>query len=428
MARGARTALRRSFTEQEINMNNQMRLVVGSLLALLASYSFAQSSTETFTVNSPIKQLTKAIYDPAKHPNGIQSKEDLSQIVAQVNGASPTDVERTTIVHVLQWSNAEHTQVKSQWWYLQDPSFDRHHTSFYLESTTGKIQHTTISGQTHFRLVYIHLNSDLTSAAESFVDTNNGTGDSKLKVAVSYQITINKQDTQLMQDIKTLAQILAGGVNTQAATPELGYYSVFDFNSQFATSTLAISAALPNSASDNSDKETAATAAAANKKGSTPASGTAANKLATQTYTNEKPSYIGLSVAVPLNSYKDLSYDQSSSTFTPKTVNRQNVYVTVDAYLPASEPGLRAFRWVPHPFFGMPIKGQPLKNMMLGLGFGLKWVEPFAGVVFNEQQRLPTGATTPTNHWALKGAFGLKISVSSLKTALSSSSKSSAAK
>jgi hypothetical protein len=408
-------------------MNNLMRLFVGFVLALLSGYSLGQSSSETFTVNSSIKQLTTTIYDPATHPNGITSKDDLARVISQINSASPADVERTTIVHVLQWSNTEHTQVKSQWWYLDDPSFDRSNTSFYLESAKGKVQHTMISGQTHFRLVYIHINSNPASTAESFVDTNDGTGNLKLKVAVSYQITINKQDTQLVQDIKTLAQILAGGVGAQAATAELGYYSVFDFNSQFTTSSLAISAALPNSASDSSDKDTAAIAKAANKTGSTAPSGTAANKLATQTYTNEKPAYIGLSVAVPLNSYKDLTFDQSSSTFTPKTVNRQNIYVTVDAYYPASEPGLMAFRWLPHPFFGMPIKGQPLKNMMLGLGFGLKWVEPFAGVVFNEQQRLPAGAASPTNQWVLKGAFGLKISVSSLKTALSSS-KSSAAK
>jgi hypothetical protein len=388
----------------------------------LVAPSYCQTGSETFTVNSPVQELTTTIFDPATHPNGIKDSSDLQTIVKAINTAFPQQpapnsrtTNRPVIIHLLRWADSAHTQVKYQYWYLSDPHVT--HTAFYFESASAAIQHSTISGQRAFRFVYIHLDSDLTTASESFkTDNSTGTPKTTLTVPVNYQIQITKKQTQLAQDIQTLIPILTGGVAAQANAPELGYYSVFDFNSQFSTSSIVITAALPNSAKNQPQ------VAAANQKGATPSTGTAANNLASQTYANERPAWVGLGAAVPMNSYKDISYHQTSTSFTPATVNRQNVYVTVDFYLPPSEPGLTSIRWVPHPFFGLPLKGQPLKNTAAGFAIGAKWLSPFAAVVFNEQQRLPAGATAPQNRWVRKGAFGLEISLSALSSALSSKS------
>jgi len=404
-----------------------------SLGLSLAAPALAQS-TETFTVNSPIQKLTGPIFDTihaaGQPPNnqGVLTRAQLTSLIAAINGAMaeqpvpPKSPARTVIVHYLKWNNADHNEVAFQKWYVVDPSLGK--SSIYLESEADSLQRTVISGQKNFRLIYVHLDADLTVSVESFLTTAAAAGgtQTKLKVPISYNIKITKQNTQLAQDIQTLAQILGGGgaVAAAAAAPELGYYSAFDFNSNFSTSSINISAALPNS----TDKTTNANSTAAkNAAGSTPNGGTAANALATQAFTNERPAYVGLGVAVPLNSYRDLTYDQSGSTLTPKTVTRQNVYVTANLYLPPSAPGLMAVRWIPHPFFGLPIKGQPLRNMAAGLAFGLKWAEPFAGIVFDDQAQV--SGTTTQNRWVRKGIFGLNISVSALKTALSSSSNKS---
>jgi hypothetical protein len=87
---------------------------------------------------------------------------------------------------------------------------------------------------------------------------------------------------------------------------------------------------------------------------------------------------------------------------------------------PPVQPSWTAIRYIPHPFFGMPIKKQPLRNTTLGLGMGWRWLEPFGSVVFNVQQR-KDAAGKLKNHPVYKGAWGLKISVSDVAKALKNS-------
>jgi hypothetical protein len=122
-----------------------------------------------------------------------------------------------------------------------------------------------------------------------------------------------------------------------------------------------------------------------------------------------------LSFAVPVTSYKDVTYQSSSGTLAPSSITQQNVYVTFDAYFPAAQPGLAAFRWVPHPFAGLPIKGKVLQHTMAGVAFGLPWFEPFAGIVFDRQNSSLNGESQKTT---FKGIFGFKVSVSAVAKAI----------
>ena len=149
---------------------------------------------------------------------------------------------------------------------------------------------------------------------------------------------------------------------------------------------------------------------------------TASKQLSPNTYTNEKPSYIGLSFAVPVKSYKDVTYQSSSGMLAPSSITQQNVYATFDFYLPPAQPSLAAFRWFPHPFAGLPIKGKVLQHTMAGVAFGLPWFEPFAGVVFDRQNASVNGATQRTT---FKTIFGFKVSVSAVAKALKKTSKGS---
>ena len=94
------------------------------------------------------------------------------------------------------------------------------------------------------------------------------------------------------------------------------------------------------------------------------------------------PTYIGLSAGVQITSYKDITYQSTSETLTPSSVSSKNVYLFLDGYYPPVLPGLRSFRFVPHPIFGLPISGKVLRHTMLGGAIGLKYFEPYGGVGF----------------------------------------------
>ena len=74
-----------------------------------------------------------------------------------------------------------------------------------------------------------------------------------------------------------------------------------------------------------------------------------------------------------------------------------------------------SFRYIPHPFVGLPIKGKVLDHTMLGLAFGLPWFEPYAGLVFDLQNGTTKGSPQKLT---LKGSFGFKVSVSAVAKAL----------
>jgi hypothetical protein len=287
-----------------------------------------------------------------------------------------------------------------------------------------------ISGRKNYRTIYIHLNKEFVepifnpsthqaiyedeSIKASCLPDANGTAPNAtdcLKHPVSYTIAISKQQSQFMQDLKTVLSIAgvttAGGGAERIVPPSppkvTGYWSMSEFSSQYDESTLTITPTM------NSTQATQGSVA------SPSGQDTASKQLSPTTYTNQKPSYVGLSFAVPVKSYKDITYNSSGGTLAPKSITQQNVYVNFDFYYPKAQPGLTAFRWIPHPFVGLPIKGKVLQHTMAGLAFGLPWFEPFGGIVFDREHGSVNGASQRTT---FKGVFGFKVSVSAVAKAL----------
>ena len=223
---------------------------------------------------------------------------------------------------------------------------------------------------------------------------------------VSYSVTVTKAQTQFIQDLKTALQILGltvpGGL-APAAAVNPGYYSVTTFRSQWTTSGITIAASL-DSANKSQGKS----------------QNSASNNLSSNTYTNEKPSWVGLSAGVQITSYKDVTFQSSSGTLVPTSITKQDVYFFLDGYLPPVLPSLTTFRYTPHPFFGVPIKGEVLRHTMLGVGIGMHWLEPFGGVVFDTQNNRVTSPNGSKTGITYRYVFGLKVSMSAVAKALKS--------
>jgi len=123
---------------------------------------------------------------------------------------------------------------------------------------------------------------------------------------------------------------------------------------------------------------------------------------------------------VQITSYKDITYQSSSGTLVPSSITKQDVYFFLDGYVPPVLPSLASFRYIPQPFFGLPIKGEVLRHSMLGFGVGMHWLEPFGGVVFDTQNNQVKGANVNKTGITYKYVFGLKISMSAVAKALKS--------
>jgi hypothetical protein len=372
---------------------------------------------ETFEVNSPVKTLQRSmlagaggskIDEPMKtgYVAVGQARSFICRL-AGLEGAACNNDTRTTILHVLRWGDAEHKKVKAKQWYVFDPT-GKSRTGFSLQSPQAQFQGDFIGGRTEFRFLYVHLNF-AENQNESTTQSADGTTVLVHPKSFAYKIAIAQQESPLRSDAETLLQILGlAGAAPAAADPIVGYYSVFVFDSEYKTSKITISATVnagePKEGAKEDPKD--------------PKAVTKANDLDSKSYNNIPRQWIGLSFAVPLQSYEDLEVSESAGRLVPKAIKRENVYAAVNFYLPGVNRGQTHFRLLPHPFFAMPIKGQPLRHTMTGIAMGFRWIEPFWGVVFNKQPVKGTDGTVAGDRWVRKGIWGINVSVSAVRDAL----------
>ena len=390
--------------------------------------AFGQDETETFTVNSPIIPLRKSmithenrtLIEPA-NGNIIWSdaatitqalcKATTDYIQENNKTAAPDDTlssladcNRTTFYHVLAFQNQNHDKTTYQHWYVHDIVKNPFGT-FLTKTHQGLFQASFVRGEQDFQLIYIHF---LAKENEQFTNAKN-----QLLHPIGYQITIAKRPPQLLTDAQALFQLVgwigAGGAAAaalQTTDPVIGYFTVFQFHSSYNRSNIIIAGKLQEDDSTPTKPGETAT--------------TAANDAIKHAYTNEGTQLVGLSIAVPLNSYRDVDYNQTNNTLEATTIKRENIYAVANIYIPKVDIGQTLFRYLPHPLFGVPIKGQPLRHLMAGLAIGLNWAEPFAGIVFDRQQRpIAAGSTTLEDHLVRKLVVGINIPIATAKAALS---------
>lgn len=383
------------------------KITVLTLAAFVAASALclSQSDTDVYRVTSPIRPLEVSVFGtdinanplPEPYKSGLLEPNQAKSLLTTLNA----DTSITTIIHILRWKDEGHTTIDFQKWYLYDPTPTK--ISFYLQSAQQVFERTAIPGRTAFQFVYIHLNATLSKGKDEWADTV--ASPVKLVHPISYSITVTKEQTQFLQDLKTLLQVigLTGLVPAAAAPPQPGYFSITTFESQWSTSSIQVALTVTPSTTQVT--------------GTDPSKKTPSNQLTSNTYQNEKPSWIGLSAGVPITTYKEVTYQQSSGTFVPTSITRQNAYVFLDGYLPPVLPSLASFRLLPQPFYGLPLAGKVLRHQMVGAGIGLRWLEPFGGVIFDTQSETLVGGT-PKSHIQYQWVFGIKISISALASAV----------
>jgi len=103
-------------------------------------------------------------------------------------------------------------------------------------------------------------------------------------------------------------------------------------------------------------------------------------ELAAMTFDNERKYAVDVSLALPLKTHNDLSFNISDGVATARSVERTDLFAVVNLGLPRDTKRMR-FGW-PTLLYGMPITGKPLKKHLVAAGFGYSRVQFFAGGLF----------------------------------------------
>lgn len=393
------------------------------LVALMGVARASSPDTVTYKVSGPVYKLTDQQLgqtDLSKEPynSGILLQSATPTLLSALDPEHFKDT-RPTIIHVLRWTDASHATVDFQQWYVFNPNGQKN-GGFYAISEQKLFEGTLIPGETEFRLIFIHLSPISGGKSAPLSDSFNGDPSvpgTPLKHPISYEVLVTKTPTQFAQDVQTLLGLLgvikpaAAEAKPVAPPPppvDVGYWGWANFTANSSSSTIKITPS-------TTDTKPAATTTAGNS--AAPAANPAKGSLAANTFTNQSPSYLGLSIGVPVNSYKDVTYQSQGSTLVPTSTTKQNAYADLDGYFPAALPGLMAFRYIPHPFVGLPLAGKVFLHPMVGVAVGLPWFETYAGAVFDRENGQVNGSSTKTT---VKWSFGIKISVSAAATAIKS--------
>ena len=319
---------------------------------------------------------------------GVDNNADLAALLKTLRPDDP--LTGTYILNVIKWAAPDHKETSFNNWYLYDGNSHQSAPPLGISlSEQDWLQRRSIPGRQTVILVCLEIPSDERTSPEIALFK---------KGTLSYAIAITKQKSQFDKDLTTIISMVypaAASVTdnaTTADTPLAGYVASYPFNTP--SDVCSISIAPTNGSTD--------------KKGA----GTAG--FDTVVFADESPAWRGLSFAIPVASYKDVTFDQSANTLTPKTVSRQNLYACLDIYLPPIEPSLLTKSYLPHPFVGLPITGKVLEHPMAGVALGRFGVELFYSGIYDLENKDASGA----KHAVWKSTYGIKISIDAGKAAL----------
>lgn len=154
--------------------------------------------------------------------------------------------------------------------------------------------------------------------------------------------------------------------------------------------------------------------------------------LTAKTFDNEGRYHTDFSIGVPIRKISEFSYVSSSGTIVPAKVQKQDLLAFFNYYPKAFDIKSSAWDKYPHVLGGVALASQPLKKVIVGMGYGPIYAHFYAGLLIHTYQ-LPKGSScgsTPTsaqlagvaltNHTCPEFSVGLNVAVGAIADALKS--------
>ena len=354
-------------------------------------------------------------------PQGTEwSLSDVRNAVRSVLPAAPKEDEYI-IVHVVNYTNA--ATIGSQQWYvynerwsnpaepawLLDPSYGSHYRRQRIFGSrhvgvvyvyrdvealpADRVKQLTPSGKSTADVIFQHQDTD-----EPFVKGPGGLfllrsfsdlAGLKYKVAITKKIPAPLQNLQAAAELGFRGEGEAQIVKAAPQKVTLCAGDLFDVGP--VPSDMIVSAVV------GTEKE---------------------KELSKQTYDNEGKYRYDFSFALPLNSYKDLTYEKKDNVVTAKEIKKESLFATVNVSPFAFDTKRAQVQLLPRFLYGMPITGKPLQHHLLAAAIGLNRAQVFVGVLFNRTET-PSGNELPkTATWERTLSFGLNLPVQSVVAVL----------
>ena len=137
-------------------------------------------------------------------------------------------------------------------------------------------------------------------------------------------------------------------------------------------------------------------------------------KLDEKTFDNEGNYHYDVSAGIPIRGIKQLQYDSTNATATPKSATTTNAYGLVNLFVKAMDVKTDYAVWPPSFVAGVGLTGHPLDKPLLGLGFGYGKINGFAGCVFNKVSQPGATPGSTTSHREEKFVFGINLTARQL--------------
>ncbi|MGA2148071.1 MAG: hypothetical protein ABSH49_24245 [Bryobacteraceae bacterium] len=288
------------------------------------------------------------------------------------------------ILHVLRWTDAAQTgnpptvtqTVQQQQWYLID---------------RGKfVRPGRLFGAKTVYFVYLHLNKN-----------------SRTDYTSNYNLTITEAIPQNQQNLQLLASLLASGAANGSSLGPVSVWGGMELDMWYSTADIEID----SSTTDN--KQPGAKSVALD------------NPVKIH---NEGLGWWDVSAGVPIRKMSQLTFQSSSNTLTPQTVDKKSIFALMDFYplhKQKMDLAYSNFTWIPSFVAGVPVTEQPLHQPLFGLAWGPRFVQFYFGAIIRKQPNLPTGSilapgTSACSGWCPQFAFGINLPIKALQTALSS--------
>jgi hypothetical protein len=238
--------------------------------------------------------------------------------------------------------------------------------------------------------IYLHLNKD-----------------PRAKYTTEYTFGITPAIPQNQQNLQLLASILAPGANQNALATPPSVWGGMQLDMWYSTADITIDSTVTDDTHP----------------------GASAVKLdQTLKIHNEPLGWWDVSAGMPIRKMSQLSFQSSSNTLAPQTVDKKSIFALMDFYpLRKQQMDLAYgnFTWIPSLLAGLPVTQQPLHKPLFAVGWGPRFAQFYFGVIVNKQASLPAGSvlapgTSACTGWCPQFAFGVNLPIKALQSALSS--------
>jgi hypothetical protein len=133
-----------------------------------------------------------------------------------------------------------------------------------------------------------------------------------------------------------------------------------------------------------------------------------------KTFDNEGDYHFDFSAGIPIRGIKQLQYDTTNSTATPKATTAANSYGLVNYFIKPVDVKTSYAVWPPSFVAGVGLTGHPFDKPLLGLGFGYGKINGFVGCVFNKVTTPGGSPGSTSSHREEKFVFGINITARQL--------------